>query len=167
MATSIKSNAENTARSAGTVSSAADEASTNVDTVAAAAEQLFSFGSEIANIVSESAEVAREAVAEVGRANEGVAALDSSAQKIGEVKGLRLTETLTKPVSPATLRHAVAGSRAGSGVEIFGQRSADDLGHARHVRIVLVRDADHDLGAPALEGCGLRIAEGEMHELHR
>jgi CheY-like chemotaxis protein len=30
--------------------------------------------------------------------------------KIAEVKGLRLTETLTKPVSPATLRQAVAGS---------------------------------------------------------
>ena len=29
--------------------------------------------------------------------------------KIAEVKGLRLTETLTKPVSPATLRKAVAG----------------------------------------------------------
>lgn len=107
----IKSNAGDTFDSAAAVSEASGQASSNVDTVAAAAEELSSSGDEISAIVAESATVAATAVEEAQRANDGVVVLDEAAQKIGEVVGL--INDIASQTNLLALNATIEAARAG------------------------------------------------------
>ena len=107
----IKSNAENTTGSANAVSDAAQHASTNVDTVAAAAEKLSEFGQEIASIVGKSSAIAGTAVEQAKRANEGVVLLDEAAQRIGEV--VSLINEIASQTNLLALNATIEAARAG------------------------------------------------------
>lgn len=72
--------AEQTSQQAASVASASRQASTNVQTVAAAAEEM--------SRVSQSTEIAMRAVDETDRTNATVEGLAHAAEKIGEVVGL-------------------------------------------------------------------------------
>ena len=80
--------ADQTARQAKTVLGAATEASSNVQTVAAAAEELAASISEISRQVGDASTVAAEAVQIVQGANGSMKELASNAQKIGDVVSL-------------------------------------------------------------------------------
>ncbi|MCK4939718.1 MAG: nitrate- and nitrite sensing domain-containing protein, partial [Rhodospirillaceae bacterium] len=77
--------ADNTSTQSTAVAAAAEEASTNVQTVASASEELSSSISEISRQVSQSTQIASDAVDEVKGANEKVQGLAIAANKIGEV----------------------------------------------------------------------------------
>ncbi|WP_236784032.1 cache domain-containing protein, partial [Azospirillum humicireducens] len=80
--------AEQTNAQAAAVASAADIASTNVQTVAAAAEELAHSIEEINQRIAASSRMANDAVGEVEKTNGTVAGLAEAAQKIGDVVNL-------------------------------------------------------------------------------
>ena len=95
----------------------------NVETVAAAAEELSASGQEISRIVEESTAIARSAVEEATQANAGVKVLDGAAQKIGEVVGLinEIASQTNLLALNATIEAARAGD-AGKGLPSSRQR---------------------------------------------
>ena len=70
------------------MAAAVEEASVNVQTVAAAAEELHSSIAEISRQVAQSTSIAMTAVEDAHRTDEIVKALASGAQRIGDVVGL-------------------------------------------------------------------------------
>ena len=108
---SIKDNATQTTGRAKTVEDAAGHATSNVETVAAAAEELSASGQEISRIVGESTAVARSAVEEASKANEGVMVLDEAAQKIGDV--VSLINEIASQTNLLALNATIEAARAG------------------------------------------------------
>jgi len=84
-AQSMSSAAEQGTSQAVTVAAAAEQATSNVQTVASAAEELSSSISEISRQVSESARISAEASDETARTNTMVQGLAAAADRIGEV----------------------------------------------------------------------------------
>jgi methyl-accepting chemotaxis protein len=85
LSTSISGNSRATAEQATAAAAASTRASTNVETVAAATEELTASIGEIAKQVTRSAEIAGQAAEEAKRTNAVVEGLASGTQKIGEV----------------------------------------------------------------------------------
>ncbi|MBI1779724.1 MAG: HAMP domain-containing protein [Proteobacteria bacterium] len=110
-AQSMSSTAEETSRQAVAVAAASEEASTNVQTVASAAEELSSSIAEIGRQVSQSTEIAGQAVDEVGRTNTQVQGLSEAAQKIGEIVGL--INDIAGQTSLLALNATIEAARAG------------------------------------------------------
>ncbi len=92
-------------------SSAAEEASTNVQTVASAAEELSSSISEISRQVAQSTQIAGEAVNEVEGANTKVQGLATAAHKIGEV--VALITDIADQTNLLALNATIEAARAG------------------------------------------------------
>jgi len=92
-------------------SSAAEEASTNVQTVASAAEELSSSISEISRQVAQSTQIAGAAVAEVDGANAKVQGLADAASKIGEV--VALITDIADQTNLLALNATIEAARAG------------------------------------------------------
>jgi methyl-accepting chemotaxis protein len=111
MSKSIRVNADNTVDSTATVRGASDSASSNVETVAAAAEELSASGDEITDLVEKSAEVATRAVEEANRANDGVTVLNEAAQHIGEV--VNLINDIASQTNLLALNATIEAARAG------------------------------------------------------
>ncbi|WP_257792312.1 CHASE3 domain-containing protein, partial [Azospirillum humicireducens] len=88
VAGSMVGTAEQTSHQAGASAAAAEQTSANVQTVAAAAEEMSASLIEISKQVSNSSQIAAQAVQDAGRTNDTVAGLAEAAQKIGEVIGL-------------------------------------------------------------------------------
>jgi len=110
-AQSMSDTAELTNRQSLAVSSSADQASYNVQTVAAAAEELSSSITEIARQVATSSEVAAKAVAEARRTDGVVQSLASGAQKVGEVVGL--INDIASQTNLLALNATIEAARAG------------------------------------------------------
>ena len=108
---SIKGNAAQTTTRSKSVSDAADDATSNVETVAAAAEQLSASSQEIARIVEESRRVSASAVDEARHANNGVMVLDEAAKKIGEV--VSLINEIASQTNLLALNATIEAARAG------------------------------------------------------
>jgi methyl-accepting chemotaxis protein len=108
---SIKNNATQTTDRAKFVEDAAGHAKMNVETVAAAAEELSASGQEISRIVEESTAIARSAVEEATQANAGVKVLDEAAQKIGEV--VSLINEIASQTNLLALNATIEAARAG------------------------------------------------------
>lgn len=108
---SIKGNATQTTERSETVSRAAGDATGNVQTVAAAAEELSSSSEEISRIVEENTAIALAAVEEARTANEGVAVLDEAAKRIGEVVGL--INEIASQTNLLALNATIEAARAG------------------------------------------------------
>jgi methyl-accepting chemotaxis protein len=110
-AVSMPATVEETSRQATAASSASGQASHNVQTVAAAAEELSSSISEISCQVSQSTEVAGTAVKAAGEADEMVQGLAMSAQKIGEV--VAMITYITDQTNLLALNATIEAARAG------------------------------------------------------
>ena len=93
------------------VASAAGQASANVQTVAAASEQLTASIGEISHHVVQSSEIARLAVAEADRTNAAVHGLIEAAQKIGDV--LKLITNIASQTNLLALNATIEAARAG------------------------------------------------------
>lgn len=130
----IKDNATQTTGRAKSVEEAAGSATSNVETVAAAPEELSASGREISRIVDESTAVARSAVKEASRANEGVMVLDEAAQKIGDV--VSLINEIASQTNLLALNVTIEAARAGAAGKGFAvvatevKSLADQTAHA-------------------------------------
>ncbi|MBC8339575.1 MAG: HAMP domain-containing protein [Rhodospirillales bacterium] len=118
-AETMSSTAEETNAQSTAVAAAAEQASANVQTVATAAEELSASISEISRQVSQSAEIAGNAVNEANRTNDQVQGLATAAEKIGEVVGLisDIAEQTNLLALNATIEAARAGD-AGKGFAV-------------------------------------------------
>ncbi|RJF84378.1 methyl-accepting chemotaxis protein [Azospirillum cavernae] len=107
----LTQSASETNRQGANVASAAEQASANVQTVAAAAEELSLSISEIGRQVAQSTRVSEQAVAGANRANGVVAGLAEGAQKIGDV--VNLINSIAGQTNLLALNATIEAARAG------------------------------------------------------
>jgi methyl-accepting chemotaxis protein len=107
----MSSTAENANHQASGVATASRQATANVQTVAAATEELSSSTAEIGRQVNQSARIAGNAVAEAEATNETVQSLSTAAQKIGEV--VVLINDIASQTNLLALNATIEAARAG------------------------------------------------------
>lgn len=110
-AETMSSSAEESSRQSAAVSTAAEQASSNVQTVASAAEELSSSIGEINRQVSQSTEIAKNAVDEANRTNAVIQGLAGAAEKIGEV--VNLINDIASQTKLLALNATIEAARAG------------------------------------------------------
>jgi methyl-accepting chemotaxis protein len=110
-AESLSGSAEAASGEARGIASGAAEAEGNVQTVAAAAEQLSASIAEIGRQVGQSASIAGKAVTATARTDERVGALAGAAQRIGEVVGL--IQAIASQTNLLALNATIEAARAG------------------------------------------------------
>ena len=93
------------------VAAAAQQAAGNVQTAAAATEELNSTFAEISDQVSMSATIAQDAVAEAQRTNEGINRLVTTAERISEV--VHLIQDIAEQTNLLALNATIEAARAG------------------------------------------------------
>jgi methyl-accepting chemotaxis protein len=93
------------------VAAASEEASTNVQSVASATEELTSSVTEISRQVQESARMANEAVGQARRTNDRVGELSKAASRIGDV--VELINTIAGQTNLLALNATIEAARAG------------------------------------------------------
>jgi methyl-accepting chemotaxis protein len=104
-------NAASTQELSGTVASASEQTSVNVQGVAAASEQLSSTVLEIGRQVDESSTIAEEAVRQAAKTNQNVVALSQSAERIGAV--VELIDQIAGQTNLLALNATIEAARAG------------------------------------------------------
>ena len=107
----LSTTAENTSQQATSVAAASDEAATNVQTVAAAAEELSASEREINRQVGRSSEVVAGAVKKADGAHETVGTLVSSVDEIGKV--IELITGIAEQTNLLALNATIEAARAG------------------------------------------------------
>ncbi|SFK70759.1 Methyl-accepting chemotaxis protein [Falsiroseomonas stagni DSM 19981] len=108
---SLSGNADETASRANAVARGAEEATVNVQTVAAATEELAGSVQEISRQVARAAEVSRQAVMEAGAANGRMTGLAEAAGRIGDV--LKLIGDIAGQTNLLALNATIEAARAG------------------------------------------------------
>jgi methyl-accepting chemotaxis protein len=103
--------AHNANDQAGAAARASEEASTNVQTVASAAEELSSSIAEISRQVSSTADVVRNAAKMAQSSNAEIEGLASAAQRIGDVVGL--IQAIAAQTNLLALNATIEAARAG------------------------------------------------------
>jgi len=117
-ATSDKTTARTTA-----VAGVVEEVSGNMQTVAAAAEELLSSVSEIGRQVDHSSKIAGQAVEEAGHTNATVLTLSQAAQKIGDV--VKLITSIAEQTNLLALNATIESARAGEAGKGFAVVAAE------------------------------------------
>lgn len=107
----LTTNATSTQELSGTVASASEQTSLNVQGVAAASEQLSSTVQEIGRQVHESSSIADEAVRQAAQTNESVVQLSQSADRIGAV--VELINNIAGQTNLLALNATIEAARAG------------------------------------------------------
>ncbi len=107
----LNQTADTTSERATDVSAAAEQASSNVQTVAVASEELSKSISEIAGQVNQSSEIASRAAADAEQTNEKVLSLANAANKIGEV--VELINDIASQTNLLALNATIEAARAG------------------------------------------------------
>jgi methyl-accepting chemotaxis protein len=108
---SMSTTATETGRQATSVNTAAEEASANVQTVAAASEELYTSIAEISRQVSEAAKIAGNAVQQAKASDATVKGLADTAQRIGEV--VQLISDIASQTNLLALNATIEAARAG------------------------------------------------------
>ncbi|MFM9856871.1 methyl-accepting chemotaxis protein [Pseudoxanthobacter sp. M-2] len=107
----MSTSADETSRQSTAVAAAAEQATTNVQTVASAAEQLSASVREIGQQVSMAASVAGEATGQASSTAEAVRSLSASAQRIGQV--VNLITDIASQTNLLALNATIEAARAG------------------------------------------------------
>jgi methyl-accepting chemotaxis protein len=107
----MSATAEETERQSTAVAAASDQATANVQTVAAASEELSGSIAEIGRQVADSARIAGLAVEEANRTNGQVTALSEAAQKVGDV--IRMINDIASQTNLLALNATIEAARAG------------------------------------------------------
>jgi methyl-accepting chemotaxis protein len=110
-ASGMRSVAQTTSAQATNASNAADEASHNVQTVAAAAEQLSASSADIGRQVGQSRQIAHEAEEEVTSTSAVIEALSADVVKIGDV--VKLITDIASQTNLLALNATIESARAG------------------------------------------------------
>ncbi|MCG5242402.1 methyl-accepting chemotaxis protein [Azospirillum doebereinerae] len=110
-AQNMTSTATQTSQQSVVVASASEEANVNVQTVAAATEELSGSIREIGQQVNRSADIARDAVAAAQQANRQVLGLNEAALKIGTV--VQLIQSIAAQTNLLALNATIEAARAG------------------------------------------------------
>ena len=105
------------------VATAADEAATNVNTVAAAEEELGSSFSEIGRQVAGSTSLAQRAVAEADKTTQLVQSLSQTSARIGDMVGL--TSNIASQTNLLALNATIEAARAGEAGRGFAVVAAE------------------------------------------
>jgi methyl-accepting chemotaxis protein len=108
---SMSATAEQTGQQASAVNTAAEHASANVQTVAAASEELYASIAEISRQVGQAATVAAEAVKQTDKTDGTVQSLAEMAQRIGEV--VQLINDIASQTNLLALNATIEAARAG------------------------------------------------------
>jgi len=103
--------AEQSTAQAESVAGSAQEASTNVVTVASASEELSASIAEITRQVREAVEISHQAVDEANKTNETVGSLSSASEQIGEV--IRVITDIAEQTNLLALNASIEAARAG------------------------------------------------------
>jgi len=110
-ATTLFANSGQTSKSAESAVSASNEASTNVETAAIAADELSGSIGEISRQLNLTTEVVRSAVGEAQGTNQQITALAQAAQKIGDV--IKLIHSIAGQTNLLALNATIEAARAG------------------------------------------------------
>ncbi|MER2520507.1 MAG: cache domain-containing protein [Bdellovibrionales bacterium] len=103
--------ADQTSRQSATVAAATEEASSSVSTVASATEELSASIGEINRQITESSQVAQNAVKEVKKTDETVSTLSEAAAQIGDV--VKLIQDIAEQTNLLALNATIEAARAG------------------------------------------------------
>jgi len=115
--------AEQTTEKSGIVASSSTQASSNVETVAAAAEELSASVNEIRRQVQSSSEIAAKAAEEAGATNERMHGLSEAAGRIGEV--VTLIQAIAEQTNLLALNATIEAARAGEAGKGFAVVAAE------------------------------------------
>jgi methyl-accepting chemotaxis protein len=107
----LTSNADAASKQAGAVAAAAEQASANVQTVASATEELAASIREITRQVSQSSDIAQQAVAEAAQTEVTMRSLTEAAEKIGQV--VKLISDIASQTNLLALNATIEAARAG------------------------------------------------------
>jgi methyl-accepting chemotaxis protein len=110
-ATGLLSNSSQTSERAVSAVSASNEASTNVETSATAAEELSSSITEISRQIGLATGIVRKAVSEAHTTNDEISTLAKSGQKIGDV--IKLIQAIAGQTNLLALNATIEAARAG------------------------------------------------------
>jgi len=110
-ATTLFSNSGQTSNSADGAVTASNEASTNVETAAVAADELSGSINEIGRQLAKTTEIVRSAVGEAQGTNHQITALAQAAQKIGDV--IKLIRAIAGQTNLLALNATIEAARAG------------------------------------------------------
>lgn len=110
-ASAMSGTAEETSRQAMVVASASEQASANVQTVASATEELSSSIQEIGRQVTNSSQIASQAVTETRRTSDTMQTLESAARQIGDV--IQLINDIAGQTNLLALNATIEAARAG------------------------------------------------------
>jgi methyl-accepting chemotaxis protein len=107
----LQASADQTSRQSALVNSAATEASGNVQTVAAATEELSASIQEISRRVQDTTRITQNAVEGIGAANDTMDGLAAAANKIGEI--INLINDIASQTNLLALNATIEAARAG------------------------------------------------------
>jgi len=107
----LQENAERTSRKGAAVAQAASGAAANVDTVAAAAEELGASVQEISRQIASTVDITSDAVKGAQAANQSMASLNTTAGHIGEV--VKLIQEIASQTNLLALNATIEAARAG------------------------------------------------------
>jgi methyl-accepting chemotaxis protein len=122
-AQSMSATAEETTKQASAVAAASEQSSANVQTVASATEELSSSISEISRQVSQSSQIAANAVSEASKANDMVQGLVGASAKIGEI--VALINDIADQTNLLALNATIEAARAGEAGKGFAVVAAE------------------------------------------
>lgn len=110
-AETMSANAEQTRQQSSNVAAASEEAAVNVQTVASATEELSASITEISSQVSQSSQIAANAVHDANRTHETIQGLVEAAQRIGDV--VKLITDIAEQTNLLALNATIEAARAG------------------------------------------------------
>ncbi len=122
-ATTLFANSGQTSNSAESAVTASNEACTNVETAAIAADELTGSIGEIGRQLTLTTDIVRAAVVEAQGTNEQIAALSHAAQKIGDV--IKLIRTIAGQTNLLALNATIEAARAGEAGKGFAVVAAE------------------------------------------
>jgi methyl-accepting chemotaxis protein len=122
-ATTLFANSGQTSKSAESAVAASNEACTNVETAAIAADELTGSIGEIGRQLALTTDIVRAAVGEAKGTNEQIAALAQAAQKIGDV--IKLIRTIAGQTNLLALNATIEAARAGEAGKGFAVVAAE------------------------------------------